>query len=386
METLVVIFLDGQKRDRGRRTTFAPDDSSRGELYRAVFSNIFDPVAIYRVVKEGDAYSAVFRDVNPAYEKNNGVRREEVIGRTFGDVWHNSERGWLDLVHSVAATRLAAKYEGYSAVTGRYLHAFAFMPFNDDVVVIFSDLTEARRIENELLEYRRRVKEYAARLSIAEERTRRDLSVMLHDRIGYSLISALQKLRALRGDCAESQAGQIEAIVSDVEDLLDRTRSFTFEISSPLLYEIGLEAAIERLMEHTFAKSGPAWDFRYAPELSLDINVSILLYRIVHELLINVVKHAKASKVYVRFKRSAAGVHLVVDDNGKGFDRGAGENYGIGRGLGLLSVSETLHSIGGKMKIISQRGKGSVITIDAPARIEMDGGKGDNGKDQSPAR
>ena len=354
--------------EKDRSTLHTPDDTSRGELYRAVFSNIFDPVAIYRVV--GD--SVVFRDVNPAYEKNNGVRREDVIGRTFRDVWCQSERGWLDLVHNVARTRQSANYEGYSVVTGRYLHAFAFMPFGGDVVVIFSDLTEAKRIEDELREYRKRVKEYAARLSIAEERTRRDISVTLHDRIGYSLISALQKLRALKNDALPIPAARIDEIIADVEDLIDRTRSFTFEISSPLLYEVGLEAAVERLMEHTFAKSDVVWDFRYASELSLDIDVSILLYRIVHELLVNVVKHAEATKVYVRFKRSASGVHLVVDDNGRGFEKGARENYGIGRGLGLLSVSETLHSIGGRMKIVSHKGKGSVIAVDAPTCIEME--------------
>ncbi|MDL2263021.1 PAS domain-containing protein [Synergistaceae bacterium OttesenSCG-928-I11] len=337
-----------------------------------MFSNIFDPVAIYRVVKNDGEYSVVFRDVNPAYEHNNRVKREDVIGRTFRDVWHNSEQGWLDLVHNVARTRQTSNYEGYSVVTGRYLHAFAFMPFDDDVVVIFSDLTEAKRIENELLDYRRRVKEYAARLSIAEEKTRRDISVVLHDRIGYSLISTLQKLRALKASTAEN-APRVDEIISEVEDLLDRTRSFTFEISSPLLYEVGLEAAVERLMEHTFAKTDIVWDFRYAQDLSLDKNVSILLYRIVHELLVNIVKHATATRVYVRFKRGKTGAHLVVDDDGKGFEPGLSENYGIGRGLGLLSVNETLHSIGGSMKIISQKGRGSVITIHAPASIAMEG-------------
>ena len=373
MLPLVVTRLNDPMPEKDRSTFPTPDDTSRGELYRAVFSNIFDPVAIYRVVKRDGEYCVVFRDVNPAYEKNNGIGRNEVIGRTFRDVWRQSEPGWLDLVHSVAHTRQSANYEGYSVVTGRYLHAFAFMPFDGDVVVIFSDLTEARRIEDELREYRKRVKEYAARLSIAEERTRRDISVVLHDRIGYSLISTLQKLRALKSESSADTAARVDEIVADVEDLIDRTRSFTFEISSPLLYEVGLEAAVERLMEHTFAKSGIAWDFRYAPELSLGIDISILLYRIVHELLVNVVKHAEATKVYVRFKRGASGVHLIVDDNGRGFEKGARENYGIGRGLGLLSVSETLHAIGGRMKIISHRGKGSVITVDAPVSIEMEG-------------
>ena len=103
----------------------------------------------------------------------------------------------------------------------------------------------------------------------------------------------------------------------------------------------------------------------HAPAVDLDANISLLLYRAVRELLINVAKHARAERASVRLGRAGEQLEVVVRDDGGAFHPSVVD----GRGLGLSSIRERLESIGGRMQISSMPGSGTAVTLLAPLRL-----------------
>jgi signal transduction histidine kinase len=99
----------------------------------------------------------------------------------------------------------------------------------------------------------------------------------------------------------------------------------------------------------------------------LDKDLEVVLFQAVRELLANVGKHAKATRVKVELSRKEDSVHISVGDNGIGFDVNSIGGWGneLG-GFGLFSVRERLLLLGGRLEISSAPGSGTKITLVAP--------------------
>jgi PAS domain S-box-containing protein len=238
---------------------------------------------------------------------------------------------------------------------------------------------QLKATEQELLDYQAQLKSLASQLSLAEERERRRVAAELHDRIGQSLAVSKLQLDTLwasapSGDLAKT----LKEVCNSIDQTIQNTRSLTFDLSSPILYELGFEAAVaEWLTEQVGQKHDIATEFE-DDELPkpLDESVCVLLFRDVRELLVNVIKHARARKVKVSIRKRDDTICVSVEDDGVGFDpdRIAPTPTQTG-GFGLFSIRERLEQLGGRLKIESQPGKGSKITMTAPLESENDTGE-----------
>jgi signal transduction histidine kinase len=142
----------------------------------------------------------------------------------------------------------------------------------------------------------------------------------------------------------------------------------SFDLSPSILYDLGLEVAIEDLAERFCNEKKIKFRFESIPgPKPLAEDVKILLYRAIRELFINIAKHADASTVKVSLAKSASHIHIIVEDDGKGFDVGQLET-GLGKpkGFGIFSIRERLSHVGGRMEIDSVKGKGTKVTLMAP--------------------
>ena len=153
--------------------------------------------------------------------------------------------------------------------------------------------------------------------------------------------------------------------------MIKDTRSLTYELSPAILYQLGLGAGLESLVEQMKEQSGIMIHFKddKLPK-PLDNDTSIFLYRSVNELLINILKHAKARNAKVSFERNNNQVLISVEDDGVGFTpsrRYASKNAGS-KGLGLFSIKERLNQLGGKFKIISKPGHGTRASLMLPLK------------------
>ena len=142
----------------------------------------------------------------------------------------------------------------------------------------------------------------------------------------------------------------------------------TFEMSVPILYELGIEAALEWLVEQTNADGDIAVTFKDDKQKkALDQEVSVVLFRAVQELLTNVRKHAQAHNVEIAIQGDGTQVLITVKDDGIGFNPGDVNSTGEEKyGFGLLSLRERLTLLGGCITIESKPHHGTEIALMVP--------------------
>lgn len=337
-----------------------------------------EPFALYGVQREEPTkdWNRVFLDINNAYEEIMNVSRQQVMGRTFAEIWPETESLWTEVIDLAAETGDPARREGWNRETGRYLRALSFVPAPGKVAVIFLDSTARQRAEEALREgeqrlrsYRETLRQLATELSLTEEKTRRGIAVELHDRIGYSLARVLEGVRglqALSADPVLQRRGN--ELGGDIQRIIRDTRTMTFEISSPLLYEVGLGAAVESLAEHLLEGNG--LDFSFSEEgmdVAETMDVRVLLYQMVREVFVNVVKHAGATKVRIVIQKGRDRIQILVEDNGRGFSPEKHmEQAAKRKSFGLFSIRERLRALGGALQIDAGQGKGTSVLLQAP--------------------
>jgi PAS domain S-box-containing protein len=234
-------------------------------------------------------------------------------------------------------------------------------------LVISEDITERKLSEQQILDYQERLKSLAAAVVLAEERERRRIGAGLHDDVGQTL--AIVKIKL--GELCQSAAGSGSAQkLGEIRDLLDQairsTRTLNFELSSPVLYELGLAAALQELGERMERGGGIQFHFRADRWRDPGAELAIVLYRSVRELLFNVVKHAQASHVRIAIDAAGDQVRIVIEDDGVGF-AAAGQIFDASGGFGLFTVREQLIHVGGRLEIDSSTGEGTRVRLFAPS-------------------
>jgi signal transduction histidine kinase len=243
------------------------------------------------------------------------------------------------------------------------------------------DITERKKAETKLAAYQNQLKSLASQLMLTEARERQKIATLIHDRISQSLSLSRIKLGMLSSQELPQEGEKIVGEINKVIDqMIQESRSLTFAISSPLLYDLGLGAALEQLVEQFHDEQPIDFSFRgvdYAPKI--DTDVALFLFDAVKELLVNAVKHSKADSVVVSLENGEKGVEILVNDDGCGFDESANDN---GRkrsgGFGLFSIKERLSHIGGSCMIRSGSG-GTEVRLAVPAaslnKTTADGGR-----------
>ena len=233
---------------------------------------------------------------------------------------------------------------------------------------------ECKRAKEKLLECRECLRSKASELSLTEERERRRIATDLHDCISQDLGFSKLKLDTLRiSASSDVLAGPLGEISDLLEKVIEGTRSLTFDLRSPTLFRFGFEQAVEeylmqQVQERHGIKSAFADDGLQKP---LDYDVCAFLYRAVCELLINVVKHAQAHSVKVSICRRDGEIEIVVEDDGVGLDLSEISPVMCGSGgLGLSNIRERLYYLSGHLKITSEPGDGTLVTLTAPLKTE----------------
>jgi two-component system, chemotaxis family, CheB/CheR fusion protein len=216
-----------------------------------------------------------------------------------------------------------------------------------------------------------RLRELAAQLLETEEQERRNLAADLHDNLAQVLHVAKMKLSELRAAAGDGR----QELFKEIETLLGRAnhsaRSLSYQLSPPVLYELGLVPALEWLGEEM--KRQYRLDVKVANDnhvQSLDERTRVVLFRAVRELLVNVSKHAGVHRAHVRIRRKGKFILASVEDHGVGFDPKVIADPKKTQGLGLFNIRERLDYLGGSMEIDSATGKKTAITLAVPVVME----------------
>jgi PAS domain S-box-containing protein len=237
------------------------------------------------------------------------------------------------------------------------------------IVTTERDITDRKKQERQLREDRRQLRRLTSELSLAEDRERRRIAANLHDQIGGTLAAAKINLGRLQEAEPTTKARQaLGEVRGQIETAIKSIRSLIFDLVPPLLYEVGLEPALEGLADQIQERHGIQRVFEDDGQPKpLGAELKIVLHHAVRELLMNVAKHARASAVHVSICRDGANVRIRVEDDGVGFEPPK-SGFRVSRtgGFGLFHVGERLRHLGGRLDVESQPGHGTAVTVVAP--------------------
>jgi len=242
-------------------------------------------------------------------------------------------------------------------------------PESRTVILTFRDITERKKREEEILHYQKRLRWLASELTLVGERERRKLAMELHDQIGQMLAISKIRLSALQQSLDNPEYREpLQDIHDMISEVLKDVQSLTFELSSLILYQRGLEAAVHNFGERLFTRQELTFSCDsegYSTELPE--NAKVILYRVICELLYNVARHADADAVRVVFNHRNGFTRVTVIDNGKGFDAAKVMKPDPSNDhFGLFSIREQVDFLGGEVLIDTHDGRGTRITVTIP--------------------
>lgn len=238
----------------------------------------------------------------------------------------------------------------------------AFQHRLDDAAIVAAN----ERLEREVAERTASLRRLASEICLAEERERRQIAEDLHDHLGQALAIMKARLRQLRGDAVlGGHGGALGELVSLSDQAIRYTRDLTFELSPPVLYELGLGPALEWLGERATRKHGVQVTVRDRCRQRLQDDIQVMLWKSARELLHNVVKHAGAARVTMTLEVHGGRVVLTCSDDGSGFDLDEARRH-VGNRFGLFSIKERLQQLGGCMTVDTAPGQGTRVVLETP--------------------
>jgi len=344
----------------------------------------------YRTLLENLPQKIFHKDINSVYVSCNKnyaddlkIKPEEIAGKTDYDFYTKElAKKYRSDDKRVMDTGVVETIEEKYVQNGKKIIVQTVKaPLKDKgrkiigILGIFWDITDRKKMEKKLNKYQEQLRALALQITTIEEHEREHFATFLHDRIGQTLITLKMKLGML------SQSGSLEENKEDLHEMLtmlnrliEDTRFLTSELSPPILYQLGLSAGLEWLVEQMCEREGIMIQFEDDEQPKpLNNNISIILFRSVHELFSNIVKHAKARKVKLSVERNNNKVRISVEDDGVGFAPSRiYSSKNVGKGFGLFSIEERLAQLGGNFIIVSKPGHGTRASLIVPLKDQKE--------------
>jgi len=354
----VCILSDVTQRKQAERTLQESE-----ERFRVLSEATFEGVAF------GDR--GILIDANKAFLEIYGYCYEEAIGKPVMDFVLSQDQ---DLV----LQKIRSGYGGVYEHKGRHkdghvidleVHGRNVVYQGRDVrMTAVRDVTQRKRVDAKLLEYQRHLKSLATQLTLTEEHEKRLVAEQLHDDVGQCLAFCKLKLQVAQNSVSDPTiANELKDICEMLTLSMDHIKNVTYDLSSPVLKELGFEKAVgawlkDEIEPQHCIETRLVVDGQTQPT---DENLKALLFRSTRELVVNSVKHANPNRIHVHINRRDDAISVRVEDDGKGFDPETIENHSS-KGFGLFSIRERLDYLGGSLDLVSASGQGCTATLEIP--------------------
>lgn len=311
-------------------------------------------------------------EVNDAWSRGTGFPREEIINQSiFKFAWTMDQR-LVEKIRQVLKNpkpflNLEVRFESKD---GREVIAnTSAVMFDLDgepcYLWVANDITERKHAEEAL-------RALSARLHSAREEEGARIAREIHDELGGILTGLkwdLEKIDTnLKGSNELSEIHKrINSMTTLIETTINTVRRIASELRPGVLDDLGLVAAIEWQVEQFQSRSGLKchWTNR-AREVELSRERATAVFRILQEILTNVLRHARATNLYVKLARSKHFFELEVRDDGVGIAASQRMNS---RSLGLLGMKERALLVGGAVRITGKEGGGTTVLVRVPLGV-----------------
>jgi len=320
-----------------------------------------------KMVKEREILRA---EVNRIYDKTE-ISLGEIVSRTdtiteqevtkvekvLGQTWRTMVIIWF--VTSLIYAMLA--YE-------------IIMAARQQIKVIKDSNMELETMTNELRKSEERLHRLSSDLFTVQENERKRISFELHDELGQSMAALKMQVGSIARRLGNVPIEEMKTVCNDMRDninqIIENVRRLAKDLSPVVLDDLGLQAAIEYLVNNFTKIYNVDIKYRYT-----DINHLFnedsqrIIYRILQEALTNISKHAQAKHVSLIIEEIDRAVQFTVRDDGNGFNvQKTLDQKGTEKGMGLEAMSERVRILGGKINIVSRPGIDTTVTFTTPIR------------------
>ncbi|TXD45813.1 PAS domain S-box protein [Polaribacter sp. IC073] len=344
------------------------------ELYRLLANNANDLVCL----QEPDS---TFKYISPSIKNLLGYEPSDFLGRQVFNIVHKDDIDDLQTAMNkkIFSNAMSDAYsfrvrhkEGYFV----WLEFLSTPVYKDNEINYF--VTSARDIsqwvlaKEEIQKYQRSLQELTTEITMIEEKQKKEIASNIHDHLSQSLVISNMRINELKKNPTLKLIQEdLKFIESHITDALENSRKITYELSPPVLYQLGIIEALHWLLEeveNTHKIKCQLNNNNNISHIKLSDEASILLYRSIQEVITNAIKHAKASLITLDFEKNEFGVNIFIIDNGLGFEASALDHLKnhSGSGFGLFTVKERIRNIRGEFTISSEINKGTTIKIFVP--------------------
>ncbi|MGQ9819449.1 MAG: ATP-binding protein [Candidatus Kapaibacteriales bacterium] len=294
---------------------------------------------------------------------------------------------WFDFIHPEDRNKVEENYNS-AKYFPHYKNNFEyrFLNGNDEIWVeeylenvtddrgkinylqsIIYDITQRKNVEKQLKNSQEEMRNLALYFESLREEEKKKLAFEIHDELGHVLtamkleLSWLIKKKHLREEVLHER---LRKTIDLIETTLRKVRSISSQLRPSVLDHFGIVAAIEwQALEFQKITSIRCRLFLTKEEISLDEQRAIAIFRIFQEILTNVARHSKASRVDVHLEIDGNNLILTVSDNGKGIRT---EDLSAKRSLGIVGMKERANAINGKLSIHGVANIGTTVTLTIP--------------------
>jgi signal transduction histidine kinase len=197
-----------------------------------------------------------------------------------------------------------------------------------------------------------------------QEAERSRLARDLHDGVGGLLSGVKLSMSNMKGNVflSEENAHSFENVISQLDQSIAELRRVSHNMMPEALIKYGLKEALENYCENINVSGKIKVQLQtYGMEQRMEQSSEIIIYRMIQELLNNVIKHADARNVLIQLVREEDHFNLTVEDDGKGFDTKENENK---TGAGLANITARAAYLNGNVDIVSKKGEGTSVNIE----------------------
>jgi PAS domain S-box-containing protein len=346
-----------------------------------------------------DSFFALDRDwrfsyVNAEAERSLNMRRDDLAGRSFWDVFPAAEgTAWETQLRRAMGERVSIQFENYYLPWQRWYDVRAYPANDGGISVFYQDITERKRVQDALeearLELESRVEQRTAQLQLAnqglrelssrlqqmQDEERRRLARDLHDSAGQLLAALAMNSAVVKSEAHKLSAEAAKRVAENgkiVDQLSTEIRTLSHLLHPPLLDEVGLPSALRWYVEGFAQRSKIAATLAMPEQMErFPADVEMAIFRAVQECLTNVHRHSGSRSCAVKVFQDKNDLHVEIRDEGKGIPNEKRQALtSSGAGVGLRGMQERIRQLGGTLTITSsETGTTVLVTLPIPHAV-----------------
>lgn len=333
------------------------------EIIANKYSDLYDfaPSGYFTLDKNGEIV-----EINLAGARLIGIEREKLVNSKFGFFVSSDTKNifnkFLDNVFNnkiKESCNITLINKKGSLIYVQVLGDYFVENKRECCFMIILDITETTKLSQKLIEL-------STHIEASMEKEKKRIAREIHDGLGASLTAIKIELSLLKREITSSP--EIEKHISSMNNMIDNSammiRKISTELRPEVLEELGLIEALRYFSRDFKERTKIDIDFNvYPKDFKIDPTISTAIYKIFQEIMTNITKHAKASKVTIFLRKQKQQLNLRVVDDGVGITL---KNFGDKRSFGIIGMQERTKLLKGKIDITGKRNVGTTIVVDVP--------------------